>query len=332
MRLLVLQLKRIGDLILTTPALAALKARLPEVHVTLVINEVCAGLIPAMPYVDEVLVTHRQGNNAGVWTRLFLKSYDVCLDFTGNDRSAFFSLLSKARRRIAFRRAQKQTFQPLFFNEFVDSSVRENHTIDHLLDLLQPLGIQERGAPVTLKLPESARESASRLLGTLGLPSRFAVLHPGTARPEKYWLPERWAAIVDYCQEALGLPCVVTGSRDAFEQNHIAAIAAGVRTPFRDLSRDLDLLTLAALIERTVLLLSMDSAPVHLGAAFGTRQISLFGETNPFHWRPRHERSSILFAGGDGPLHEFSPSFHRRPLSDLSTQAVRDAIASSFPR
>ena len=328
MKILVLQLKRIGDLILTTPPLVALRQQFPDARITLCVLDGCAGLTPAMPFVDEVLAFDRRGGNLRQWVRLATGSFDVCLDFTETDRSAFFALLSKANRRIAFTKTRNSILGSLFFNEFVDSSIRENHTVDRNLDLLSPLGIQNRTVPITLQVPEQACATVNILLEEAGIRGRYAIVHPGTARPEKFWVPQRWAEVIDHCQGQLGLPCVLTGTLDPTEQTHFQAIKAAARTPIIDFSGRLDLLGLAAAIQHAHLLLSMDSAPVHLGAAFGTRQISLFGETNPFHWRPRHERSAILLAGQDEPVTEFTPRCIRRPLSDLSTQAVFNAITS----
>lgn len=331
MNILALKLKRIGDLILTLPALAAVREAFPAAHLTLCVMENCEGLLPAIPAVDETLVFRYRHANARLLARLATGRFDVCLDFTGNDRAAFFSLLSRAPRRIAFRRVRRSWHRALAHNEFVDSSVVENHTVDHLLNLLAPLGIQLPAAPVAgmgLNIPAAAEQAASQLLQESGIQGPFAVVHPGTARAEKYWEPDRWAAVIDHCQGELGLPCVVTGSRAPFEQTHLAAIRSHLRTPWRDLSGRMDLLGLAATIRRASLLLSMDSAPVHLGAAFATPQISLFGETNPHVWRPRHDRALVLFAGEPAPLTHFEPHIRPRPLRDLSTQTVIDAIAT----
>ena len=331
MKILLLKLKRIGDLILTTPALVALRQAFPEAHLTLCILENCEGLVPALPCVDETLVFRYRRPNARLLARLATGGFDVCLDFTGNDRSAFFSLLSRAPRRITWGWVKRSWHRPLAFNEFVDSSVRENHTIDHHLDLLAPLGIGRRDVPVTLHLPQSADENAARILAEAGIDGPYAVVHPGTARAEKYWVPERWAAVIDHLQGKLGLPCLVTGSKDRFEQAHLRSIQAKLRTPWRDGSGKLDLLGLGATIRRATLLLSMDSAPVHFGAAFGTPQIALFGETNPFAWRPRHDRALVLYAGQPGALTQFEPRAKPRPLSDLSTETVLNAISSLHP-
>ncbi len=332
MKILILKLKRIGDLILTTPALLALRQAFPEAHLTLCVLENCEGLVPALPCVDETLVFRYLRPNAKLLARLVTGGFDVCLDFTGNDRSAFFSLLSRAPRRITWGWVKRSRHRQLAFNEFVDSSVRENHTIDHHLDLLGPLGIERREVPVTLHLPPDAEESAARILSEAGIDGRYTVVHPGTARAEKYWVPERWAAIIDHIQGQLGLPCLVTGSRAEFEQAHLRAIRAHLRTPWHDGSGKADLLALAALIRHATLLMSMDSAPVHFGTAFHTPQIALFGETNPFAWRPRHDRALVLYAGHAEPLTHFEPRAKPCPLSDLSTEAVLGAINSLTQR
>ncbi|HWL51768.1 MAG TPA: glycosyltransferase family 9 protein [Chthoniobacteraceae bacterium] len=333
MKILVLQLKRIGDLVLTTPALVALRCRYPQARIVLAIMESSAGLAPVLPAVDEVVVVRRRGGNARLWLKLALTGFDLCLDFTGNDRSAFLSLLSKADRRIAFQWVQRSRTRALFYNHFVDSSVRTNHTVDHYLDLLSPLGVaREDGGPVTLALTETHRTRAATLLREAGVSGDYIVIHPGTARNEKYWLPEHWAEVIAHCRWRYRLPCLLTGTREPFERAHLEAILARserspLLPPLLDWSARLDLPTLAALIERAGLLLSMDSAPVHLGAAFGTRQISLFGPTNPFHWRARHPRAVTLLAGAvPGAPEPFAPRFERRNLSDLSTQPVIDAI------
>lgn len=326
MKILVLQLKRIGDLILTTPALFALRQKYPEARITLAVEQGCRELLPALDVVDKTLVFSRARSNGWLWCKLALTSYDVCLDFTGNDRSAFFSILSKAPRRVAFQRVQKSRGRSLFYNSFVDSSVRENHTVDHYLDLLQAIDIQAEGTPIALHLPAWAYKKAGQLLGEAGVSGPFVVVHPGTARPEKYWLPERWAEVIEYCRTELRLPCVLTGSKDRFEQEHAAKIKESA-TCF-DLSGRIDLLTLASLAQQARLFLSVDSAPMHMAAAFGTPQVALFGTTNPFHWRPRHPNAVIVAAGKPGPDGTWRPQYEGGPMSQLLTPQVTEAIKS----
>jgi len=88
------------------------------------------------------------------------------------------------------------------------------------------------------------------------------------------------------------------------------------------------LLTLAALIEQARLLVTVDSAPVHLAAATHTPQVILFGPTNPFHWRPRESPALILHGKSPEPVTGFLPLQPRLPMSQISTEAVISAIDS----
>jgi len=332
MRILVLQLKRIGDLILTTPALWALRQNLPKAHIVLAVEGDSRELLPAIDYVDETLVYERRGRNSQLWRHLLLKHYDACLDFTGTDRSALFGVLSKASRRATFEWVQRSCFRRLFYDEFVASSVRENHTVDHYMHLLRALNLPvsaQQNPRIALNLPEWAPRKARQLLAEAGVAAGtpFALVHPGTARPEKYWQAERWAEVIEWCETHLQTPCVLTGSDDGHEQNHLEAIKKGYPgIAGRDLSGRIDLLTLAALTQCASLVLTVDSAPMHLAGAFGTPQVALFGPTNPFHWRPRHEQAVIIQAHGPVSPPEFRPQHPGGPMSEISTGQVVDAI------
>jgi len=327
-KILVLQLKRIGDLILTTPALFALRQHCPEAHITLAVEESCRDLLEGIASVDATLVFSRRKSNAKLWRKLALASFDVCLDFTGNDRTAFYSVLSKSKERIAFQWVQKSRFRALFYNKLVDSPVRNHHTIDHHLHLLKGLGIDSGPVPITLTVPEWANKKAGQLLEGAGITGDFIALHPGTARIEKYWAPERWAEVVEYCQRELKVPCVITGGKEGFEQSQITAIKS--QSACADLSGRLDLLTLAALSRRAKLVLSVDSAPMHLAAAFQTPQVALFGPTNPFHWHPRHPKALLVRAGHPELGAPLKPREQGAPMSEISTRQVIDAILAAY--
>ena len=118
------------------------------------------------------------------------------------------------------------------------------------------------------------------------------MIHPGSARAEKFWVARRWAEVVNALPQQM--PVVLTGGHSVMERLHIAEIKTQLQQPLVDLSGQLDLLTLAALLARARLLVTIDSAPMHLAAALGTPQVALFGPTNPFHWRPRAAPALVL--------------------------------------
>lgn len=324
MRVLVIQLKRIGDLLLTTPLLSVLREQVPGIHLTLAIDAATSPLAPAID-ADRVLVFQRGLAGLSFWRAIAAERFDLALDVTGNDRSALVAALSKARKRVTWQRFQKRPFRKLVYTDFVDSSVRDRHTADHHTDLLRALDIHVEGVPTELRLPANAVEEAASVLKDL--PPRFAVVHPGTARAEKFWLPERWSEVIRFLEEEMGLPVVVTGSNAPMEREHLAAIAA--HRPIRSLAGKLSLLGTAALIQRATVVCSVDSAPVHLADALGTPVVALFGPTNPFHWRPRRSRSIVVRSAGAGPIRPKDPG---SPMSEISTDLVRDAVKQLLSR
>ena len=337
LRVLALQLKRIGDLALTTPALRAMRAA--GAHVTLVATEGSAALVPMMTAsVDGALVYHARGSsNATLWRKVWSGGFDACVDFTGRDRSALLALLSRAPvRSTADSLLRRGGWRRLCYNAVTPAPVRSRHTVDHYLDFLAPLGLPPGEPPATtpvLHLPDEFRARAADLLAAAGIGTQepFVVVHPGTARTEKYWLPERWAEVIVFCQRQLGRRCVLTGGRhDPEEQAHLAATRAALADRGEtcvDLAGQLDLSTLTAVLARASLVLGVDSGPMHLAAAFPRPQIVLFGPTNPFHWRPRHPRAFVLRAGhGDLPLRDFPERSPGAVLDGISTRAVIDCI------
>ena len=327
MNILLIQLKRIGDLILTTPAIAALRQKFPEAHLTLVISSECKAIAPSIGSVNQLLITPRGVGGLKTIAALMSRRFDYCVDFSRNDRSALLVLLSRAKKRIvSFRIKVRSKFRTRFYNEFVEHRMRDMHTIDYHLALLEPLGISNADGAIQLALPENARATAEQLLATADVRRQFIIFHPGSARAEKFWNAQRWAEVINYAADKNNADLVITGGSSTFEQTHIDDIKSKVRRPIVDFSGKTDLLTLAGLIARARLLITVDSAPMHLAAATRTPQVILFGPTNPFHWRPRDSAALILQGESTSPMTQFMPKQPRIPMNQISTEAVIDAI------
>ena len=334
--ILLIQLKRIGDLILTTPAISALRMKFPEANLVLAVSREGAGLVPAITGIDQTLALHRNLGDLGTFASIALKKFDYCIDFTRNDRSAFLSFLSRAKKRVvSYRVKRRAPLRGRAYNEFVQHRMRDMHTVDYNLSLLEPLGIHNVSPPVQLDLPGSARKEVAQLLHQARINPPFVIFHPGSARAEKFWEPTRWAEVIHHTIQR-GLLAVLTGGTSRMEQTHLREIMAGLPRPLDnsslgsvvDLSGQMDLLTLAALIAQARLLVTVDSAPVHLAAATATPQVALFGPTNPFHWRPRESPALILQGETGEPLRQFAAKQARFPMKLISTQAVINAMDS----
>jgi predicted lipopolysaccharide heptosyltransferase III len=327
MKILLLQLKRIGDLILTTPAIAALRERFPEAEVTIVVSSECADLLPAISSVDRILMARRNLSDLAAFLTVAGNKFDYCIDFTRNDRSAFLAFLSGARKRIVSSRVRDQSkSRARLYTDFVNVRMRDLHTVDYNLSLLKPLGIEGVSSSLHLQLPQSAQEKADEIRRNWNISKPYIVLHPGSARQEKLWEAGRWARVIERFGRDNDLDLILTSGASKHEQEHIAAIKNETRRQIVDLSGKTDLLTLAALIDRARLLVTVDSAPMHLAARTQTLQVILFGPTNPFHSRPKESLALILQGKSPEPITAFSPAQPRLPMSQISTEAVISAM------
>jgi ADP-heptose:LPS heptosyltransferase len=281
---------------------------------------------------------HRGFKDVGAFWEVAGREFDYCVDFTRNDRSAFISLLSGAEKKIvSYRIKRRSQIRRHFYTDFVEHRMRDMHTIDYNLSLLEPLGISDTTPDIELNLPQTARDKAEALLREAKIDNRFVVVHPGSARVEKFWSSERWAQVIEHLRQRFSV--VLTGGASSLEQAHLARIKSrlswtegdasqseAATGTVVDLSGKTDLLTLAALIAQAQLVVTVDSAPMHLAAATRTPQVILFGPTNPFHWRPRQSPALILQGESTAPATEFVSRQNRLPMKLISTQTVIDAM------
>src|SRR5437764_11929967 len=236
MKILLIQLRRLGDLILTTPAISALREHFPVAQIALAVSGECAPLLPAIHGLQKTFLTERGVRDLSAWMEIRRAGFDFVVDFTRNDRSAWVTFLSGARRRIVSDRLKtKSKFRARFYNEFVDCAMKQMHTADYYLALLQPLGISAGANDPMLDLPSAAQQRAASIMADHIHHQPFAVFHPGSARVEKFWEPERWAEVLGFAANELGLFPVLSGGGTELERAHLTAIREKLRTTLLDL-------------------------------------------------------------------------------------------------
>lgn len=327
-RILALQLKRIGDLILTAPATAALRQAFPDAEIELVVDGAGADLAACLPGVTRILPYRRARPNAATWAAVTCGEWNLCLDFTGTDRSALLARLSGATTRLGYAKFSTGA-RRLAYTRLCSASVRDCHTADfHLALVADACGrhaIPMAGINTALSLPASAHARVDAILQEDGPASPLAVIHPGTARREKFWPAARWVEVVEQlCQR--GMRVVMTGTGRGLESDDVAFIRGHVRCPLLDVTGQLSLTETAALITRARLAAGVDSMAMHLAALQRVPQVVLFGPTNPFHWRPLHAQALVLVPGREEPLTRFDPRARGGHMDRISTSAVAAAL------
>jgi ADP-heptose:LPS heptosyltransferase len=290
---LVLRLDRIGDVLMSLPALGDLRAALPQARIRLAVGRWSEAVAASAP-VDEVLVwsapwVGRPSEGAESFSALRRKaaslgSIDLALDLQGDVRAVLLMFLARARLRVGY------------------ANTGAGYLLTHVVPLDETISWVEQnrravgavlgppqGAPRVEPLSAADRDFARRLFENLGLASRRPLvgLHPSGGRGVKQWDLARWRDVVTRLQRELAATILVTGS----EADRPLAVALGPLQPRAiDLSGRLSVRETMAVIAGLDLFLSSDTGPMHMACAVDTPSLSVFGPSDPARY----------FSGGSG--------------------------------
>ncbi|MEW6264665.1 MAG: putative lipopolysaccharide heptosyltransferase III [Thermodesulfobacteriota bacterium] len=289
---LIIKLKNLGDVLTTTPMLAAVTKAWPAAEVSYLVNRGAEDLVQYHPRVKEVFVFPRQAGligRIGLIREIWRRRFDLVLELSGGDRGAFLAWISGAAVRVGYRPSRRKRLdRRFFFTHRVDAAVDAKHTVEYHLDALRVLGLEPGFTPLELFWPPEAGVKVRRLLSSLGLgpDEPYAVVHPGSRWLFKTWTPAGNAEVVDYLARRHGLAVVLTSAAEAAERDLVRKIMSLVQTSPIDLSGRLTLPEMAALIAGARVFFGVDSLPMHMAAAVGTPAVALFGPSGEHMWRP----------------------------------------------
>ena len=285
-RVLVVRHRAAGDLLLTTPALRALRAGLPSASIDVLTARGTGALLRGNPDVDRVLEIDRRSlaSQASRYVDLIRGRYDLVLDMVSNPRSAFMTALTRAPVRVGYDLAGRRYAYTIRIprEPLGPGGPQVRYAPEASLDLVRAIGIAPRGLELTLAVPTEAHRTIDEWLRRSGLGARALVAClPSGTWPTKTWLPERFAEVMDRLhgdadilwmwgpgEEPLAREC-----RGRMRNPSTLAPATGWQE-------------LAALIARCALLVSNDSGPKHLAVALGVPTVTVFGPTHPGAWQP----------------------------------------------
>ena len=343
---LAVRLDNLGDVLMTSPALAAVRDSLPAARLTLLASPAGARLAPHLPMLDETIEWRapwvRQPEptpDAPAQTgcderrlidRLAEHRFDAAIVFTTCTQSALPAALVCRLAGIPLRLAHSRENPYRLLTDWVpESDVLKNgmrHETARQLALVASVGLRTADERLRFDVGSAAALSLPGELRRAGLEprQRYVVVHPGASAPSRRWPAERFGAAADRIAAGTGRAVVFTG--DADEQELIDAARAAMSRPAVSLAGRLDLGQLGALIQGADLLVANNTGPVHMAAALGTPVIDLYALTNPQH-TPWRVRSRVL--SHDVPcrncLKSVCPQGHHGCLRGVEPEAVASA-------
>jgi heptosyltransferase I len=281
-RTAIVMMSAVGDSVHVLPVLTALKRAQPAMRVTWVLQPGPASLVRGHPDIDEIVPFH-YGTGLGAYTavrrELARRDFDLALALQVSLKAGIVTRFVNAPVKLGFDRARARDLNWIFTTHQIPRGPRR-HVQDQYFEFLAHLGVPH--APVTWNLgpwPQE-REAQRAFVEKVGRP--YAAIVCGTSDADRDWMPERWAAVCDALHTAYGLQPVLVGGPSAREQATAAAIVAGARAsrPLVALGEG-GLRGLVGILGAAELVLSLDTAPLHISVALGKPVIALMSQADP---------------------------------------------------
>ncbi|HEY1763337.1 MAG TPA: glycosyltransferase family 9 protein [Opitutaceae bacterium] len=292
-RILVVRRRYLGDIVLLGSLFRNLRLQWPESRLAALVEAPYAPVLSLNPDVDAIMPAPA---GATAWPRflsgLRRHAFSHVLDLDNTEKTALVSRLSGARTRVALHHGNHPVRLRALYSHVVydPGDEHEAHPIsDYYLKSLQAIDVPVTTREIRLVPREEEVADWRRFVGAQG---RTLLVHPGSRSRWRLWPAERFAAVCDHVQDALGVQVVLTGG--PAERALVEEIRSLAKTHLLVLEQAPSLSGFAALAKASSVLLCHDSGPMHLAAAVGTPVVALYGSQNPALFRPVGEGHELL--------------------------------------
>jgi lipopolysaccharide heptosyltransferase II len=339
--ILIVRTDRIGDVVLTTPAIKAIREAYSDAKISILVAPATSDLVDGNICLDEVLIDDCGGEHKGLYGFIKLikslrqRKFDCALVLHTKKRTNLACFLSGIPVRIGYR---NNKFGFLLNRPILDVRHKgEKHEAQYCLDVLKEIGIKCDDVTIDLPVKEDALRWVDQLRceHNISEKDRLIAIHPGASDPAKRWPENRFAELVDALIDQYQAKIVIVGASD------IDMIAKKImslsKNKMINLAGQTTVGQLAGLLMGCELLVSNDSGPVHVAVGVGTPVVSIFTRNqpgiNPERWRPLGRRSKVISVTS---AQSSSISFKKAQSKDIEylelipVKAVLEAVDSLF--
>ena len=323
-RICIVMMSAVGDAVHVLPVLHALNRHSPDSRITWVLQPGPATLVRGHPHVDEIVLFERaKGWRAftDVRRELSTRRFDLVLDFQVYFKAGVVTSFTSAAVKLGFDRARARDLNWLFTTDRIPAH-EPQHVQDQYLEFLSALAIPSDNVVWELGPWPHEREWQRAFFERLDRPAAAIVV--ATSKPQKDWLPDRWAAVVDVLYHDFGLEPVLVGGRTERElaaervimerarHKPVSALGSGLRN-------------LVSILDGSALVLAPDTGPLHMAVALDRPVISLMGYTNPKRTGPYRRFHDLIVDAYGEPGEDYPISMENR-LNRMPRISVNDVI------
>ncbi len=324
----IVMMSAVGDAVHVLPVINALKRVNPRSRITWVLQPGPAALVRGHRSVDDIIVFDRARGMrafADVRAELAKRRFDLVINLQVYFKAGLVTALTNAPVKLGFDRSRARDLNWLFTNRKIPASPVQ-HVQDQYFEFLAALGVSPEPVEWDLGPWPQEREWQRRFKSSIDRPIASIVV--GTSKPEKDWIPERWAEVADALHEQFGMQVVLVGAKSERELAAQRIVIDRARhKPRSELGSGLR--NLVSILDASALVLSPDTGPLHMAVALDRPVISLMGYTNPKRTGPyRRFKDLIVDAYGD-PGKDYPISMENRPgrMKLIETHHVLEKVA-----
>lgn len=306
--ILLIQLGDIGDVVITTPTIRAVKEAYPAAHLSIMVRSPFGSLLEADPHLHEIIESHKpKGAFLRVIRDYFMfacrlkrAKYDLVIDLRTGDRGAFLAFMTRAPVRVGRQVGDPPFWRQLLFTQTISELPCADPPVhlgaDQSLRIVRALGIDTPDTTPKLQISPAVRERARQLLDANGLASAspWVSINPCSRWKYKEWGVEKWGEVSDWLWREYRCPVIIVGGAEDTAVG--AQIVADRSSHAFNLAGRTTLGQLAALLQMSSLHLGIDSAAAHIAAAVGTPVVTIFGPGDWQSWTIVDELHRVVTA------------------------------------
>ncbi len=301
-RILIVRLDKIGDVILSTPAIKALRDAYPTSHIAFMVRPYAREIVEGNPYLDEVIIYDKEHYRNGIRGNLkFILAlrrgrFDIALILHPTARAHMITFLAGIPERVGYDRKWGCLLTKRIPH---GKQFGLKHEIDYTLDILRYIGIEARERRLYMPVKESSEYKMEGLFERRGIKDSDVVitLNPGASCSSKRWRPENFALVGDALIESVrdARIVIISNLKDKAFGDKVARL---MKKGCMNLSGRTSVADVASVLKRSKLFISNDSGPVHIACAVGTPVVAIFGRSDrglsPERWAPSGKTDIVL--------------------------------------
>ncbi|MDP3803955.1 MAG: lipopolysaccharide heptosyltransferase II [Candidatus Omnitrophota bacterium] len=297
-RILIINVNWIGDVLFSTPFIRAIRETYPDSYIACLLHPRCKEMLEDNPRLNEIIIYDEEGAHKGLFGKLKLiaglrnSNFDTAFILHRSFTKALIAKLAGAKEIVGYP-TRKRAF---LLTSAVEEPAEEIHKVEYFLNIARSAGIKPGSVSYEFFIKDSDRKFAEKLLRTNGVneKDRFVVLCPGGNWDPKRWPKENFAKLADELADNFGVKIVISGAPKEMK------LAEGIRNLMRYapviICGHTTLKQLAAIFEKSTLVIANDTGTMHMALAMKANTIALFGPTSPKITGPYGEGSyKVIF-------------------------------------